>query len=262
MLLEQLLRESNKWNWNPSTAIEKSENADILIATLKKHCSKFISESGGVPAYRGLKSWGTEVLKTTLYRKKIRTDRKPLDTSDEISSAIDKVVGEVAGFKPRSEGLFVTGSASTAKEYGAVQLVFVIGDFNCVYSPLIGDMYRTFDAHGLALHTLKEWAYPALREAAAVVFKDNPLAPFAQLPMSEIVRVYNDADDKKRGKFVEHFLNSVKKRAFVVNNLKKGLGGKKEVQIGGAEYFHVNIADLQRTTGLSVNRLMERLSVE
>jgi len=74
--------------------------------------------------------------------KKVRADRRPYSTDPSLHQAFDTRFEEVFGWKPRSSGLFVTGTSATAGMYGdTTYLVFPAGPFKFLWSDKIYDLY-------------------------------------------------------------------------------------------------------------------------
>ena len=54
---------------------------------------------------------------------------------------LDELFEKKFGWKPRSGGVFCTGSEATASGYGDAYIFFPIGDFEFLWSPKIHDLY-------------------------------------------------------------------------------------------------------------------------
>lgn len=91
-----------------------------------------------------------------------RSDRKPKDTNPMLHNAFDNAFQKLHGWKPRSEGVFVTGKHDTADSYGDVFIVLPIGRYKYLWSDDIEDLYsKTSDDYMSAIEpdnsTLREW---------------------------------------------------------------------------------------------------------
>lgn len=86
--------------------------------------------------YRGLSS------DQLITKRDVLKNRKPKDMDEYTQKHIDEKLFERFKWKPRSEGLFVTGRYDRASEYGNVYAVFPIGDFKFVWSPEVYDLYE------------------------------------------------------------------------------------------------------------------------
>lgn len=130
--------------------MEKLDDTGItlekLLAKIRQDCDVFLDQSVA-PLYRGdnrLSSSPKTTLSGFLNKSLIRKHRKALDNDQDFNNEIDRLTQDAVGFKMRSEGLFTTTSKEIASNYGKVGLVFPIGDFKFVSSPLVSDMYFTF----------------------------------------------------------------------------------------------------------------------
>jgi hypothetical protein len=111
-----------------------------MIELIKKHCSKWIKESKGEPAFRGMlgkPQWG---------KFRVRQDRIPKDTPKWAHEMIDADFEKKFKWKPRTQGLFVTGNDDQADVYGDPYLVFPIGNFKILWSPDVEDLYQLTSA--------------------------------------------------------------------------------------------------------------------
>lgn len=97
------------------------EGSELDIPTL---CSRFISESRGLPIYRGVSAQYTEPTLVTP-----RKNRQPTSTKRDIHFAMDNWFSEHFGAKPRSEGLFVTSDIDIAKSYGNTCFVLPVNSY-------------------------------------------------------------------------------------------------------------------------------------
>ena len=158
MTFKQYLREADD---NPTDAELEAEamrdEEDFLEnskirALLMKDCAPFMKECrrGGF-LYRGIQnlddldpvlvdeSMGDEI---PVFKKAVRTDRRPLETSDEGQVMYDKWFEKKFGYKVRAQSMFCfpEDSKAAARQYGQVCLVFPIGDFQYVWSPKVVDL--------------------------------------------------------------------------------------------------------------------------
>jgi len=125
------------------------ETADRDFA-LKLHydCAQFFKQNGygykSLPLYRGL----NKSIQT--YRIiEPRKNRIPKNTKLQLHNALDKLLYKKFGWKPRSEGVFCTGSEFKARFYGYVYIMLPIGDFKFVWSPKIDDLFNQLSLNGI-----------------------------------------------------------------------------------------------------------------
>lgn len=154
-----------------------------LLAILEKDCKPYLAaiRADGGMFFRGIKGkppvaipatdgkWTEDIFKVTP-----RKDRQPLDTSREAHDAFDKYFKRLFKFKARSEGVFCVGDNHQGIDhiqmYGTMYMIFPIGEFSCVWSPKIQDLYKEYTEDFIA-HTsqkpgseyfeedLEEWLY-------------------------------------------------------------------------------------------------------
>ena len=122
--------------------VETLPDYNDIVETIARDCAPFMREIGDKPLYRGLKVDG--VIQT----KKVRTDRRPLDTNRDTSEAFDLALAPYTGFKTRSEGVFATSTESNASIYGSTHFFFPKGDFQYAYSTYIADLSGTLLGYG------------------------------------------------------------------------------------------------------------------
>lgn len=125
---------------------EGSGDSTITIEELISECLPFIKESEGELIYRGSNSTSGEMTLTTpagdfpIYRMDVRQDRRPLNSDSRIHATVDKFLNREFGFPGRSQGLFVTGSRTSASAYGLTYIILPRGEFRYVWSPQVRDL--------------------------------------------------------------------------------------------------------------------------
>jgi hypothetical protein len=78
-------------------------------------------------------------------RKQVRTDRKPRDSAVDFSEMMDDYLQGTVGWRPRKEGMFLTGNRQEASRYGKMYLVFPVGNFKFVWSKKWKDTMEFFN---------------------------------------------------------------------------------------------------------------------
>lgn len=127
--------------------INESKSIEDWITEIKENCSDYISaviKTAKVPyvLYRGYnKTFGVA---TKLFP---REDRLPKDMSIVIHSILDELFYKKFGWKPRSKGVFATGSRSFAQNYGKPYLFFPSNNFKFIWSNEIQDLWSKIDIH-------------------------------------------------------------------------------------------------------------------
>lgn len=113
---------------------------DAFKKLVNKTCKPWLTATKGCPqpvAYRGMRA-GMNA-KNIVINKPVRQDRRPLDTAKDISEPIDKAFEEMFGWKGRSNAVFVSGEEMMATDYGRANLIFPMGSFKFIWSPIIDD---------------------------------------------------------------------------------------------------------------------------
>jgi len=106
-----------------------------IIPLIKRDCKKWINESNGQFAFRGMKN------KPLFIKHDVRKNRKPKDTSKSQHELMDNVMNDKFGWHPRSEGLFCSGDMMSTTDYGVPYMIFPIGDYRYVWNPKVKDSF-------------------------------------------------------------------------------------------------------------------------
>lgn len=102
--------------------------AALISEKIKTMCKPFLKEFGeNFKFYRGMR----ERINYTF--KNVRTDRKPKDMRKSISTALNIVLNEKIGWKPRTEGVFAATKARDAERYGNIYIIYPVGKYKYVY---------------------------------------------------------------------------------------------------------------------------------
>lgn len=127
-----------------------------LEELLRRDCSDFINEIRDDDfLFRGMNnpSKGAKIhsMKTPLgepainfYEKKVRTERRPLNTPPHIQVLVDEWFYKKFGVQPRSSGLFCVGEPLNDFVYGPSYIIFPIGKFRYIWSPTVFDFFEDF----------------------------------------------------------------------------------------------------------------------
>lgn len=151
--------------------ISEAAEPQQLDDFLQKHCKDFMHEINADLAklkdpkfslYRGIRLTNVKDIILTDdgdeiegYIKKVRSERRPLDTSSAISKLVDDVLEEKFGWRPRSQAIFcfTYRNRGGTTNFGLKSRVFPMGKMQYVYSPTVRDMTlqlsNWLDAQGL-----------------------------------------------------------------------------------------------------------------
>ncbi len=120
--------------------LESVEHLDTSLGQrIKSQCKPFLSQikSLNMPGlFRGLKHH--EILISV---KKVRKNRRALDTDQVDSDAIDDWFEDKFGWRPRSQALMTSGRPGQASGYGNLSLIIPVGKFKILWSRTIDDLY-------------------------------------------------------------------------------------------------------------------------
>lgn len=118
-----------------------SENTmNDYIKVIKRDCKPWLNgtKSCNGPFFRGLQ---TAYGDAEFVKKKVRVDRRPMNTTPDEQQKLDFGFQKQFGWKPRSGGVFVTSNITESRTYGRPYFFFAIGQFKYVWSPWVVDSY-------------------------------------------------------------------------------------------------------------------------
>lgn len=110
-------------------------DADDAVERIKRDCGQFLKEFKR-PIYRG-----TRDVAYGFWMDTRRKDRRPRNTNIVLHGALDDAFQKVFGWRPRGQGVFVTGNDGQASSYGGVHLFFPVGKYRYVWSPSVSDLF-------------------------------------------------------------------------------------------------------------------------
>ena len=140
--------------------LRESDDALTLADIIKRDCQPFLREAKGAGfLMRGIKNFETPFTNviSAIDEKENKlswgtlnkvVDRKPRHTPDKEHTVFNAWFEKEFGWKARSDGLFTFGDLGTnttaLSYYGDRHLIFPIGDFKYVWSPIVGDLYAEY----------------------------------------------------------------------------------------------------------------------
>lgn len=250
-----------------------------IIQRIRKDCAKFLA-SDSPPLYRGLSVDGhlnrSEPSKNNindlLHKKFIRTNRKPRDNTKSANALIDDTIEGFAGFRPRSQSLFTSPEQGTANIYGAVAIVFPIGNYSTIYSPQIVDVYGDLFAgaaawaDGLAqlmapliheeIHNnLEEYKYYVMNPKEYTLDELMDMWPYT------LSKVFSLLSAEMQERIFEHLITKHWKKLFIKDDLSSlAPNSKNEVMIHNDDgYYYIFIDVLHNIFDSSVEELYKKL---
>lgn len=124
--------------------LSQEELAQKAAAFIQKNCQPWLSESGGGIVYRGIH----HEVDMPVFVKKIRTKRRPKDSSYDVNDAFNLLIDIAGGGATRNNSIFVSGSITIAEQYGEPYVVFPAGDFHYTWSPFFNDWFEDLISQG------------------------------------------------------------------------------------------------------------------
>lgn len=141
MKFKTFINEIKAPRWRDVDSFIKKNCKDYIKKTgydLSINDPNYLSKGKNKILYRGMKkARGITV-------KKVRKDRKPVDTEIRMSKLINHAFHDLFGWYPRTEAMFAFGDSNYAEDFGNVFVVFPIGSFQFIYSPQVLDLSGSF----------------------------------------------------------------------------------------------------------------------
>lgn len=114
---------------------------DESVDYINKNCQPFINQIKQMKSpkfvFRGINGVTAPIIKIP------RLNRQPMHTPKVVQEEIDDYFEMLTGIRFRQRGVFCTGSAIFARQYGRPCYVFPKGDFKFLWSPKVRDLYST-----------------------------------------------------------------------------------------------------------------------
>lgn len=138
-----------------------NEGLDIsaqLKSDIHTNCKQFLLDSQwhgflyrGIGSLKGKEAGevfeGDSFSGSPYYKINVRKDRKPLTMPLTITQAADDYFEDEFGVRPRTQAVFCYGEGGRglANAYGSnLCAIFPIGNFKCIWSPEVADLYDAF----------------------------------------------------------------------------------------------------------------------
>ena len=132
-----------KYLCESSKTLLKVEYKD-MINLIKKDCKPFLYNWNKNYNKNFLYS-GRHLTHGSFYVSKVRQDRYPKDTPLELHNFIDNWFYKKFGIKARSNAIFCSFDINSTKSYGNPYIIFPIGEYTTIASPIIKDLYDEID---------------------------------------------------------------------------------------------------------------------
>lgn len=138
-----------------TVTVDNEEFFDIkqsVIDRINKDCSQIISDykkSAGRMLFRGIhaKSLRSQTIDDRISKNTPRKNREPKDTPLDLHNMVNDLFFDKFGWKPRSEGVFATGSPSVASYYGDIYIFLPSNGYKYIWSPSHIDLFGSLMHH-------------------------------------------------------------------------------------------------------------------
>ena len=136
------------------------DDIDEIITILKKDCKLYINDVQRY--YHNNFLFSGRKSNAFFAKKKVRKNRKPKDTPIEIHDLMDDWFYKKFGIRFRSNSFFGSFEESTVTLYGKPFIIFPIGKYSAISSPVVNDVYseieeETYDTLGKYIDLESEW---------------------------------------------------------------------------------------------------------
>lgn len=125
------------------------QDSNNMFELIKEHCQPFLSANlstlkSGTNLYRGITKVNPTVDSFMTFDVWTNRTRKPTHTPLPLHFLADMWMEETFGYAYRSSSCFASTDYLMASRYGTVYSIFPIGEYELLYSPMIGDLYEWY----------------------------------------------------------------------------------------------------------------------
>jgi hypothetical protein len=173
-----------------------------FLKRIKNNCQPFLNESLYLPLYRGI----SNITNEKYIHKKTRENRRPKDTSVDITNFINNYFEKKFGIRFRSNhSMMAAGSYEFARTFGKPFNVFPAGEYKFCWSPKIADLFS--------------WIITSI----PIVDEDEDI----------FFDVFNEGNFEKATKMLD-------KLEYKTTDLKEAIKSKKEIMFYCKDYYGIN----------------------
>lgn len=193
------------------------ENVDFGIDDLLDKCRPYMNDLKKQRGKEPFLLWSGRGSTSMVIERKVRRNRRPVDTPKELHNFIDSVFEKEFGVRARSNSLFCYNNWGLTEQYGHAFAIFPIGKYKILYSREVGDLYDKF--HIIDMHYMTYLKY-----------KDNPkMFKYIWEPMVDKKKAEFDYD---MDKWIE-YMKSDKAKKNLYNEMKKVINRYKFIDASG-----------------------------
>lgn len=120
---------------------------------IRANCQPYLRQVGNdvtQPLYRG---FNPTTVRSNFTIMKCPVDRNPTSTDSEVHWISDQWFLDQFGVRFRSNAVFASGNYYQADTYGRVCAIFPIGEFKFCYSPIITDLFDSWEDGRISRHS-------------------------------------------------------------------------------------------------------------
>lgn len=125
--------------------MEDGKQTIVPVQTLERfiseNCSKWLHETRGEVAFRGMNPL-VSIGGAKAFIRSTPSDRSPKDSPPWLHSALADAISHAGLAANRTNSVFCSGNERATAEYGALHVVYMVGDFNYTWSKTVRDAYE------------------------------------------------------------------------------------------------------------------------
>ena len=208
--------------------LEAHDGLEQVLTLIKKDCKPFLSKAT-LHLWRGIEGESSSLteLSDGIYRGKVRTNRVPRDSNQNIHKIVDDALEKHFGIRGRSQALFVTTNTKVANMYGTPYMIFPIGQFKILWSPYIHDVFSV------------------LQDNFSSMLADEPVYKFFKKELKTMGKDESDLDDMESDEqeaLIKKVLDTQGDKIFSTNFKKsQGPGAyNSELMLVVPEYYAIS----------------------
>ena len=228
---------------------EAYSTPQIIWADIQARCKPFLKE--WLPIFRNKKERddiyllrGTDSISDDFGEKKVRTDRVPSATKRQISQDVDDAMYKRFKIHGRKASIFCTGNEDTAESYGKSFIVFPVGAYKYLWSPVVEDLfvYLNNDPSGYLYDVSKEIEMEMNRKG----FYQNLEWKEVLVHKEKLRKEIEESNKKALLKMVS---------SYKTTDLKKAISTGNEIMVQCSSYIYVHYSREEELRNIIRNSL-------
>lgn len=245
--------------WENLTESKAPSNSSV-IEFIQKNCKQYIQENPEWVTkllYRGIDNYDDIAI------HQIRTDRRPLDTNPFLHDLYNDSLKKAGFTAIRTNSMFCTGKKAIASQYGAVYVIFPIGNFAYTWSSSYTDLtnstsrimsnggfkFKNIDEPVLSVDDLdlvyasekEEFAKHNFPEKFSYNFMVDKILPVTGSDKEIWFRTVDKQIISKKLKLDQSALVNNFKENYRVDDLPEAIDSGSEIMIAGSSYLAIDV---------------------